>query len=189
MAYTFTTLDFPDPSLSYGKITGDFLTGINNAGQIVGYYTTQDSPVVAEAGSDAVAPATNSGIVTRFGYGFLISAGSFSNLADPDNPNGADETVPLGINNAGQIVGSSTRAGGFLYNGSSYVELAEYPYGINDAGEIVGSFGIDIGGTYTALDDPSSYGNSTVANGINDAGQIVGDYQDINGNTHGFLYS
>jgi probable HAF family extracellular repeat protein len=68
---------------------------------------------------------------------------------------GTTSTAALGINNAGQIVGSYSDSGlkghGFLYTN----------------------------GTYTALDDPSANVVNTGASGINDLGQVVGLYNTL----------
>ena len=54
--------------------------------------------------------------------------------------------------------------------------------GINESGQIVGYYDghgfLLSGGTYTRLDVPGSYPDSTGASGINNAGQIVGSYLD-----------
>jgi probable HAF family extracellular repeat protein len=75
-------------------------------------------------------------------------------------PDDSYQTVPTGINDAGQIVGyyndHSGNSHGFLFSA----------------------------GTYTNLPDDSY---QTVPTGINDAGQIVGYYNDHSGNSHGFL--
>jgi probable HAF family extracellular repeat protein len=134
------------------------------------------------------------------GHGFLLSGGSFTTI----DPPGSMQTIALGINNAGQIVGGAAVQGmmyqtGFLLSGGRYATIA--PPGsigttadaINNAGQIVGRYydarGIRHGfllsdGSYTTLDVPGSA--YTEAQGINDSGQIVGEYYD--GKTyHGFL--
>ena len=75
---------------------------------------------------------------------------------------GATRTEAYGINDTGQIVGTS-------YDG-------------------MGSHGfLRIGGTFTPVDVPA--GTNTAAEGINSAGQIVGSYYDSTGIQHGFLDS
>src|SRR6516225_4456511 len=105
-------------------------------------------------------------------HGFLLSIASYYTLIDGvytpvdtyttiDGPAGFN-TGAMGINRAGQIVGSYQDAKGvhgFLLSG----------------------------GTYTTLDDPLAT-NGTYANDINDAGEIVGYYQNASGD-HGFLFS
>jgi uncharacterized membrane protein len=115
---SFTTIDFPG-----GGDTNPI--GINNSGQIVGYY------------DDA------SGI-----HGFLDTAGSFTTIDFP----GAYRTFAEGINNSGQIVGiyymtPLSSGQGFLDTGGSFTTI-DYPgasfsgaSGINDSGQILGEFG------------------------------------------------
>ena len=157
--------------------------GINDLGQVVGYY--YDSSGKA--------------------HGFLYSGGSYIPLNDPS---GTDTTFAFGINDAGQVVGYYVDSGthGFLYSG-----LPIFPYttlngpsgasgaqasGINDAGQIVGTYFdsshtphgfIYSGGTYTPLNDPSG-ADGTFALGINSLGLIVGYYYDSSHAEHGFLY-
>ena|SRR5215813_13199057 len=112
--YTYTTID--DPAANSG--VGTVATGINNAGQIVGYYVNA------------------SGVY----QGFLYSGGTYTALSDPLGTNG---TYALGINDSGQIVGyyfdSNHVQHGFLYSGGgTYTDLAGPAYGINDLGQIVG---------------------------------------------------
>jgi probable HAF family extracellular repeat protein len=70
---TFTTLDFPDS-------TGTQALGLNNKGQVVGFYT--DS-----AGAN---------------HGFVYQNGKFSSV---DDPKGVGQTTVNGINDKGQLVG------------------------------------------------------------------------------------
>jgi probable HAF family extracellular repeat protein len=111
----------------------------------------------------------------------------------------------LGINNAGQIVGSTfdgTRVHGFVLSGGS-LTLLDVPgsvsttaRGINDAGQIVGTFEdaslrnhgfLFSGGTFTLLDAPDSF--ATFATDINTAGEIVGIFDDASRRRHGFVFS
>src|SRR5262245_62836905 len=83
----YSTLD--DPSA-----LDTFAQGINNTGQIVGYYVNVSGT-----------------------HGFLLSGGSYTTL---DGPPAATETSAEGINDAGQIVGYdnddiSSTAHGFLF--------------------------------------------------------------------------
>src|SRR5262245_28069587 len=132
-----------------------------------------------------------------------------------DNPSAASTTQPLGINDAGQVVGIfdlpiifSTYYG-FLYSGGSYTTLSDpsstapngsgtFAYGINASGQIVGYYQGRNGdgrserfrysrGTCTTLDDPVAT-ISTEPAGINAFGQIVGSFRD-NDSYHGYLYS
>jgi probable HAF family extracellular repeat protein len=113
---------------------------------------------------------------------------------------GSNSTLANGVNDLGQIVGSSGSSG-FLYSGGVYTSLnvtgatGTQAYGINNSGNIVGSYSdgngthgfLYSGGTYLTLNDPLAP-NATAAYGINASGQIVGAYSDANG-VHGFLDS
>lgn len=159
--------------------------GINNSGQIVGNYQS-DQPFVG------------------FVHGFLRSPdGSFTTI-DPPGANGLF-TAALGINNSGQIVGSfADSAGkyhGFLLSGGTYTIIDAGPddantglYGINDAGQIVGYFNDRIGGhgflrspdgSFTPIEVPGAE-IGTAPYGINASGLIVGSYG-TSPSSHGFL--
>ena len=111
--YDFAPLDVPGA-------TDSFPAGINDAGQIVGYYYS---------------PGTHS---------FLLSDGAYITLDAPGTFNQA-----WGINNAGQIVGTyfiGIDFHGFLFSDDQYT-LLDVPSatrtsagGINDAGEVVGGY-------------------------------------------------
>ena len=117
---------------------GTFPQDVNDAGEIVGYY-----------------------IDAQGSHGFIYINGTFS--AVPQN------VVNLeGVNNAGQIVGSTSTD-------------TLHAYDINNAGQVVGSFTdannasqsfISINGTTRGLSFPGA--SSTSARGINDLGQVVG---------------
>lgn len=117
---------------------------------------------------------------------------------------GASITYGLGINNAGQIVGSyddgSGRHHGFVKDGDTYT-LFDVPgakttnaWGINDGGQVVGGYQdasgavhgfLKDGATYTAFDYPGAF--QTGATRIDDAGRILGGYFDTSLNHHGYL--
>ena len=140
-------------------------TGINNAGQIVGYN-----------------PAD--------GSSFLDTGGTVTTFKMP----GKTGTVANGINNAAQIVGDvfsvqnlSSPNQGFLYTGGVFSTI-DVPgafrtsaLGINNAGQIVGLFQdnsgyhgfLDTAGAFSTLDVPTGTGLSA-ASAINNNGQIVG---------------
>src|SRR5439155_699162 len=109
--YTYTTLD--DPLATNGTL-GE---GINDAGQIVGWYNDSSGT-----------------------KGFLYEGGNYVNLDDPSN----EYTVPQGINAKGQIVGYTAFlvANGFLFSGGAYntiddplATMGSYAEGINNAGQ------------------------------------------------------
>ena len=163
-AYTFTQIDVP------GSIVTS-ATGINNAGQVVGFFQSTND------------------------RGFLDTGGSFTQIDVP----GAFDTIANGINNAGQIVGNfsnSTGTHGFLDTGGSLTQIdvpgssATNPTGINDAGQIVGGFDmnhgfLDTGGVFTQIDVPGPF--VTIVRGINDNGEIVGSFEDSAERGHGFI--
>lgn len=145
--------------------------------------------------------------------GFLYQGGSYSLFSVP----GASATYAQGINNSGQIVGSSWLGGSpgspFVYSGGSFsFSSPSLPtpityYGINASGAIAGIsgyIGIGIPSTATGfvinnlgvipISVPGS--TDTEAVGINSSGQVVGVYNlafssptspPISGN--GFLYN
>jgi probable HAF family extracellular repeat protein len=177
--YTYSTFDYPTADITVPN-------GINDAGQIVGWYFDSDPNNWAY-------------------HGFLLSNGSFTSI---DYPTAIGWTYAYGINNSGQIVGQYYEQNygishGFLLSGGNFTSF-DYPnatltlaYGINDAGQIVGQnhepgfyHGFLLSdGNFTTIDYPTNAENrNTLAFGINNAGQIVGYFTDANG-YHGFLLS
>ena len=173
----FKTFDVPGADYTVG-------TGINNAGQVVGFFVdvTGDTSTV---------------------HGFLNTRGTFSTLDVPFT--GGESTRAWGINNAGQIVGSfsdATGTHGFLDTRGSFTTVnvpgatgqrGTTAYAINDRRQIVGAFSSTVevatysgflktGSNFTTLNVPGA--RNTVATGINDAGQIVGQYDNA-----GYLYA
>jgi probable HAF family extracellular repeat protein len=166
--YSFTTLDVP------GALGNNTPTGINDSGQIVGWYDDTER------------------------HGFLLDQGIFTIVPD------STRAQAFGINNAGQIVGNGGEGPGFLFDHGSYtilgldLDLVD-PYmnfnGINASGQIVGWYrDVDSGVSHSFLFDHGSYttfdvpgGTVTRAYGINDSGQVVGAYTDAAGNGYGFL--
>lgn len=184
----YTTLDDPNAGSFPGgnPQQGTVAAGINELGQIVGYYF------------DNIGNA----------HGFLLIGGQYITLNDPNaGTQSVQGTFPLGINAFGQIVGEYVDAQfhmhGFLLFGGLYTTLDEpnavfgtAAEGINELGQIVGFYADDVtvhgflrfGGQYTTLDEPNAgvFGG-TQAGAINDSGQIVGFYIDDNFVEHGFL--
>jgi hypothetical protein len=140
---------------------------------------------------------------------FVLAASFASSIARADTyrlvvldvPGGAN-TAARGINSAGGVVGTFTRAGrtlGFLCRGGTFSQIevpgaaVTVPSAIDNAGRIVGYFnrGDGLGnhgflfasGNFTTLDVPGAV--ATEALGIDNAGQIVGSFTDSRGN-HGF---
>lgn len=158
-------------------------TGINNQGQVVGYYVHVSSGFI---------------------HPFLYSKGKMVDLNSllPTNSTWLlDMTVV--INNSGQIAGNgATGSGAFLYSGGTFTDLgslgggASVVGGMNNQGQIVGYSMASVyniypfvysNGVMTSLGTLG--GNSGSADGINDLGQIVG-YSTLGDNTsRAFLYS
>jgi probable HAF family extracellular repeat protein len=175
--YTFTFLDAPGVETAPFP-SGTSATGINAAGQVVGFY------------NDA-----------RGARGFLYTAGTFTPIDVP----GALRTDAYGINATGQVVGLYVPTGGgnirgFLYSGGAFT-LLDVPgavlteaYGVNAAGQVVGRYFdgtrtrgfLYDAGVYTPFDVPGADG--TWALGINAAGQVVGFYSSPGSGFRGFLY-
>ncbi len=179
----FTPLGFAD--LAYisidapGATRGTVATGINDQGQIAGWYL------------DATAY-----------HGFLDIGGVFTNIDVP----GTQSTIVSGINDFGQIVGQysdSTGTHGFFYSAGTFTSL-NYPKlpsdhsmqmtiarGVNNNGQIVGLYNsatgihgfLDNQGSFSTID----YAGATSTNlfGVNDSDQIVG----ATAGPNGYLYS
>ena len=160
-----TTLDYPGAASTYP-------TGINNNGQIAGFYTIGSTH-----------------------HAFLYNNGTFSNFDPPCY------TVSVnGISDSGQIVGWCSGPASFIYNGSA-VTWINFPggsfttaFGISSNGAyVVGTYGLapthgflDSGGVYTTIDYPSAV--ETFPVGVNDSGTVVGFYYDAANGRHSFLY-
>jgi hypothetical protein len=178
--YTFTDFTEGGPTA-----IGTHAAGINDAGDVTGYY----SPSV---GSDIGYIMTSGGTVTTF------------------FPTGTkNEILPFGINSADTVSGyrEYTNSSGFgSYDAfiqttapsDTFIDAnpdATYGYQINNSGQIVfqdhssqlGYYSfISDGTTTTAVPDPGELG-STQAYGINDSGEVVGYYLATGGIAHGFL--
>jgi probable HAF family extracellular repeat protein len=176
---------------------GTDATGLNNRGQIVGFYIDANNVE----------------------HSFLLSGGQFTTIDPPGAANlpgpsplalvNVDQAVS--INNRGQIVGGYTDANnvthGYLLSDGHYTTLdapgavSTIALGINDHGQIVGysidSSGVTHGfllshGQYTSINDPNAgtgAGQGTTAFQINNSGQITGWYVDSSGVGHGFVLS
>src|ERR1700680_3946571 len=185
--YIFTTFDYPGAS-------GTAPYGINNNGQISGYY---DPP-----GSTNCQPSCS---------GFLYDNGRFSAINVPN----ATTTLVYGLNNQGDIVGfadvpsgyDNTGKNGFLYSGGSFTYFSILPQynttyptvatGVNSNGDIVGwdslfgppcvvyefyfSQGQFLGNTCEAI---GSSEFSVLGLGVNDAGNVIGYVAYFSGGTY-----
>jgi probable HAF family extracellular repeat protein len=190
-----TYITVSDPLAAQGGSLGNggtTVTGINDAGLVVGDYE------VAGGGS----------------AGFLYDNGTYTTLG-PDG-------TPLGINDSGEIVGSfggpSSGGQGFIYNGTDGTgyttlqdPLASANYGsiafaIDNSGQVLGAyydgnddvhgFVYNTNGTYTDITDPLAAENAsgggvygTQPEAFNNAGEVVGYYVDASGGIHGFIYN
>ncbi len=164
-------------------------TGINNNGQIVGWYGPGNS------------------------LGFLYSGGSFTTISIP----GVLDTTPFGLNDAGSVVGFYDLGGlgnrhGFLYSEGRFTTIDSPGFlamvsGINDAGDVVGTFyhkpnagqlNCHLGamflcssgflyhnGVLSVIDAPGS--DTTYVMGINKNGEIVGEFEGSRG-LYGFTF-
>jgi uncharacterized membrane protein len=136
---TYYKIDDPSTVAGGGTSGG----GINDKGDIVGFYDSKDG-----------------------GRGFLLSGSTFSTLSFSDSV----QTYARGLNRLGQIVGDYVDAAGndrgFLYSNGRYTTLAPpgatwtEAYGINAQGEIVGTYiaadGVVHGFIATAVPEPAS---------------------------------
>jgi probable HAF family extracellular repeat protein len=164
----FTTIDIP------GAL-GFEARRINDAGQIVGLYSTLNNRDLFPA------------------RGYLLDQGVVTTVDVP----GALHTLAADIDNSGQIAGEYQDAAGmfrgFLRDQSGTFTTIDVPgatvtsiIGINDGGQTVGlyvdaagmghSFLREASGAFTTLAAPGA--TLTIARDINNAGQIVGSFAD-----------
>jgi len=172
-SFTFAVFDVP------GAIGETVANGINNSGQVVGYF--QDSSGTPQ--------------------GFLRDVNGSLTYINVPNAHG---THASGINDLGQIVGYFAHGNhGFLYSGGVFTIINDpeaYPEhtwtrGINNSGAIAGNsispsgqyaFVRDVKAGYTYLS--CGINTATIANAINNNGHVVGYCGDFNhGPSHGFL--
>lgn len=188
-SYTFTALDDPAAiggAASNGSVfAGTFASGINDAGQVVGYYF--DS-----AGVHGFQYVSSTGFATIDNPAAIFSTG-----------NGVSGSAAFGISNTGSVTGTysdTTNSHGYFYKpGTGYTSFnppatgpnsSTIGFGINASGIIVGNYA-DSTSQHAYLYNPNAGGSSpafttladplatrdTNAYGINDLGQVVGDYR------------
>jgi len=190
-AGNITTFDVPGASSGYWQ--GTFAWAINDAGTVVGSYTTTSS--------------------TSF-QGFLRdAAGNFTTFDIPGQTINRDTQGPSGINNIGQIVGiaeGNPGENGFLgvADGTFSVFTPDAGYteyiSINFFGRVAGTyadataralhgFSRDVFGNITTFDVPGAIqteaGAGTWANSLNERGVIAGSWVDTNFVGHGYVRS
>jgi hypothetical protein len=173
--YAFTNFDGPGSGSNAGA--GTNMNGIANNGAAVGL------------------GISDLGALTNF---VRSPDGTFTTL----NIHGSTTAMALGINSAGDVVGTQNGTAFFLPFGGSAQTLttpgtASSAFGINDHGNIVGQFtsGTTAPGFFITNNAASSFitinapsGPDTVnAQGVNDSGLIVGFYVGTDGQDHGFM--
>lgn len=169
--YTFTTIDIPGAERTT-------VSGINNAGDMVGYYS-------------AGGPNTR-------GFYYNAAQARFRKLDFPNSQtNGA-----YGINDGGEIVGTDVTAiqNGYTFLNNTFRFLnfgaaANYASGVNTQGAVAGLY-LDVccdahgyffqDGQLTTLDYPG--GVSAGAGGLNDSNIVVGSWTDTAAVHHGFQW-
>ena len=171
------------PQPTAGTPSVQQLLGVNNHNIAVGFYTdaqgnnhgftydiaTGKFRAVNVRGFNSVTATAINRHGTLAGFvqdgasteGFVL--GPHGALEMINGPEGSVSTQVLGINDAGEVVGSYT-----------------------DAQSDTHGFTWTARNGYTTIDDPNAQG-MTVVNGINDHGQLVGFYLDSAGNTDGML--
>ena len=169
--FSFTTID-----ASYPGTSATYAAGINDKGQVVGWYYTIQTGLIPHA--------------------FVLTDGQFATYHfDPSATCCSDFHD---INNRGQIVGYGGKAS-FLFEAGQF-SVFDIPgsrftqaNAINDSGTIVGTAGF--GATNVGFlwkDDTLSFisvpgAQQTLATEINDAGDIVGGFSGDDFRQHGFL--
>ena len=156
-------------------------TPLNNRGQVVGF------------------GASGAGTVE----GFVFSKGLSTDLGS--------SLIPIAINNAGQITGTSEASAShlaFLYSNGNLTTLGtlgsysephndipinySFAHGINARGQVIGRSSSSEEGEAPFLYDNGMtalhLGRSAIAHGINDAGTITGEFFAVPGVFHAFLY-
>lgn len=203
--YDYTTIDVPgaDRTEAYG---------INNAGQIVGFFfdaTGQhgflkdgDTYIVIDVNTNFTSALGINDATQIVGFaadqGFIKDGDTIETIVVPDSA----FTVPRDINNLGQVVGNFAGLSGnqgFLKDGDNYFPIGApdafftEATGISNDGQIVGNFigsnGFQpfelSGGVFTVVQVPGA--TIVEAGGVNQQGQIVGTFLDTNSVAHGFV--
>jgi len=171
------------------------VTGLNNSGITVGFFSDQ-----------------NNANQVNDNFGFFARDGRFTRV---NFPTASNATPPvnqlLGVNDRGIAVGFYTDAQGVNHGYTYNIRTGEFdavqaPGGggltaaaISDSGQIAGFYAtasgatdgfVTSGGHFTDLAFPGA--SQTMALGVNDAGEVVGTYTAGTGNsaeTHGFTWT
>jgi len=177
-------------------------TGINNNGEVVGYFTdpsghsngfvyqggvyTEITVPFSGVTDTSVTGVNDSGEIIGYysdasgQHGFTDITGTFTTVDRPLNTG----TMLAGINNSDEIVGYDS-AGNFVYNGGSFTVLPDDPgytypntyfQGIDDGGLLIGNYSVPswVGFTYD--------GTNFTSVPYPDYGYIYGDLNGISGN-------
>src|SRR5262249_4189056 len=219
-SFTFTTIDAPGAieTRASGVNGDDLMVGVFGGPHLTGECWDLDffsgpsldcqgdpQPPIVQATSGPELDSTFCRVDNSFGnggyciyseggdQGFLrsLDGNSFTTISVP----GAFQTDAVGVNDAGQVVGSfqdaTGRHGFFRGADGSFTTIDAAggidtaAYGIDPAGQIVGWFGDSGGvhgflrstdGSFITIDVPGATG--TEAHGINATGQVVGWFQD-----------
>lgn len=181
---SFTSQNFPGSSQTQ-------VTGINTAGNTVGFYADSNGPTTPNF------------------FGYVDVGGTFTSVIDPaTSSSGPTSNQLLGLNDVNQAVGFYVDGAGnmqaYVYNLSSLAFTAVNPAGavqaaatdINNSGLISGFLVLgsgdtegflDNGGSFTYFEVPGS--TDTQFLGVNNSGQAVGFYLDAADNSHGLIYN
>ncbi len=177
----FTAINFPGS-------TSTFAQGINDSGEVVGFWGTSTAyggsftligGTYASFNYSGAAPGQTFALGVNSGgeisgwyndtsgvsHGFLLSGGTYTSI----DPPGSVGTIAIGINDAGDIVGS-------------YCTTSE----CNSTGEGEQGFVLS-NGVFTTIAIPGEF--YTSVSGINNNGVLIGNYQDAAGLVVSFLAS
>lgn len=162
-------------------------------------------------GRDAMSgtPINNAGQVVGFGAGGAGTVGGFL-YGNGMTTDLGRALIPIAINDAGQITGTSEASAGpiaFLYSNGKLTPVGtlgsysephndaainySFAHGINARGVVIGRSS-SVEGELPFLYDRAitalHLGHSAIAHGINDAGSITGEFFAVPGAFHAFLY-
>jgi probable HAF family extracellular repeat protein len=181
-AFLYDSTGLHDLGTFGGNWSQSAATGINNAGQVVGWSQT----------------------ITGSNHAFLYSDGLIHDI----HPSGSRYSRASAINELGQIVGewsppdAPTQTHAFLYDGIGMHDLGTLsgssyitPWAVNNRGQVVGEAGVGPGNSHaffhdgTAIHDLGTLGGPrSAAHDINDAGQAVGFAESATTNRRAFVW-